>query len=73
MFYQIIQALFITHTRTKLNLLGHLDGMIVENNLLNVSSSESNTNWCQSLVRRPTAILHETRATTSYRINPHFQ
>ncbi|CAF4318376.1 unnamed protein product, partial [Adineta steineri] len=32
LFYHLIEALFITHAQTKLNTLGHLDGMIVENN-----------------------------------------
>ena len=30
-FYGLIEALFITHAQTKLNVLGHLDGMLVQN------------------------------------------
>ncbi|CAF1435936.1 unnamed protein product [Adineta steineri] len=57
LFYRLIEALFITHAQTKLNTLGHLDGMIVENNNCNDINAriidDRRGNWCQDLVRRP--------------------
>ncbi|CAF1451534.1 unnamed protein product [Adineta steineri] len=78
LFYHLIEALFITHAQTKLNTLGHLDGMIVENNnsydinarLVNVGQEY---NWCQHLVRRPIILHEKTRTLKSHRMNPHFQ
>ncbi|CAF1403722.1 unnamed protein product [Adineta steineri] len=78
LFYRLIEALFITHAQTKLNTLGHLDGMIVENNNSNdinarLVSVGQEYNWCQNLVRRPIILHEKTRTLTSHRINPHFQ
>ncbi|CAF1431374.1 unnamed protein product [Adineta steineri] len=57
LFYRLIEALFITRAQTKLNILGHLDGMIVENNNSNDINArivdDRRGNWCQDLVRRP--------------------
>ena len=56
LFYHLIESLFITHSQRKLNTLGHLDGMIVENNDSNNISARIVTDrrddWCQNLVRR---------------------
>ena len=77
LFYRFIEALFITHAQTKLNTLGHLDGMIVENNNSNDTNarlvSDRRGDWCQNLVRRPTPMSHEKRIIRSHRMNPHFQ
>ncbi|CAF1358586.1 unnamed protein product [Adineta steineri] len=78
LFCCLIEALFITHAQTKLNTLGHLDGMIVENNNSNninarlVSDGHDN-NWCENLVRRPVILHEKTRTLTNPRMNPHFQ
>ena len=76
LFYRLLEALFITHAQTKLNTLGHLDGMIVENNNCNDINArivdDRRGNWCQNLVRRLT-MLHETRKRMNHRLNPHFQ
>ncbi|CAF1535186.1 unnamed protein product [Adineta ricciae] len=78
LFYHLIEALFITHAQTKLNTLGHLDGMIVENNNSNntyarLVSTGHDSNWCQNLVRRPVISYEKTRSLASQRRNPHFQ
>jgi len=75
MFYRIIEALFITHAQTKLNILGHLDGIVVENinmHLAKAYAVDNHTNWYQNLVRRPTE-LHGKRTIKSHRMNPHYQ
>ncbi|CAF1416271.1 unnamed protein product [Adineta steineri] len=78
LFCCLIEVLFITHAQTKLNTLGHLDGMIVENNNSNdinarlVSDGHDN-NWCENLVRRPVILHEKTRTLTNPRMNPHFQ
>ena len=78
LFYRLIEALFITHAQTKLNTLGHLDGMIVENNNSNDVSartvSHCRDDWCRNLVRRPMiSSPDDTRIRKSYQKNPHFQ
>ena len=77
LFYQTITALFITHAQTKLNTLGHLDGMPVFETSSPISTTTTQRivdpgDWCQNLIRRPT-MFHETRAQASHRMNPHFQ
>jgi hypothetical protein len=75
-FYRIIEALFITHAQTKLNTLGHLDGMPVENKPVGLSRTEimaDRGEWCRDVIRRPAPSLHQTMTSTSYRTNPHFQ
>lgn len=63
LFYRLIEALLITRAQTKLNTLGHLDGMIVENNDSNninarLVNSGHNPNWYRNLERR-SPILRE--------------
>ena len=78
-FSRLIEALFITHAQTKLNTLGHLDGMIVENNNSNdtnarMTSDRRSDEWCQNLLRRPTTSNSQrSRIMNTYRSNPHFQ
>lgn len=83
MFSQLIESLFITHAQTKLNTLGHLDGMIVENNNSNdtnarMISDRRSDEWCQNLLRRrrrPTTNNSQQRSQIliTHRLNPHFQ
>lgn len=55
----IIEALLITHTETKLNKLGHLDGNVP----LTMNNDIDRGNWCHNLVRRP--ILSSSTLSTS--------
>lgn len=73
LFYCIIEALFITHGQTKLNTLGHLDGMIVDNNNMKTQRTAHLGAWCHNLLRRPATVLHEARTINTHRNNPHFQ
>ena len=82
MFSQLIEALFITHAQTKLNTLGHLDGMIVENNNSNdtnarMISDRRSDKWCENLHRRrPTTTNNSQQRSQiliTHRLNPHFQ
>lgn len=46
---RFIEALFITHTQTKLNSLGHLDQLDRSNEEM---KSDENKEWCQHLICR---------------------
>lgn len=81
MLSRFIESLFITHAQTKLNTLGHLDGMIVENNNSNdtnarMISDRRSDEWCQNLHRRRSTTNNSQQRSqilNTHRLNPHFQ
>ena len=45
MFYGLIEALFVTHAQTQLNMLGHLDGMLLKSETRPIPSRRMNTRF----------------------------
>ncbi|CAF1659763.1 unnamed protein product [Rotaria magnacalcarata] len=48
---RLIEALFITHTETKLNTIGHLDQLVSSKEINTISFVEDDI-WCEDLIRR---------------------
>jgi hypothetical protein len=48
---RLIEALFITHTETKLNTIGHLDQLVSSKEINSTSFVEYDV-WCEDLIRR---------------------
>ncbi|CAF3876419.1 unnamed protein product [Rotaria sordida] len=49
---RFVEALFITHTETKLNTIGHLDQFVSTHTTNQISAAMECEEWCRNLVRR---------------------
>ena len=52
---RLVEALFITHTGTRLNTDGHLDKLLFPDAMINLGGSSEQDPWCKNLIRRLSA------------------